>query len=102
MKAGTGQDRFEIFRLQVFPNPTRRGLETHGFSRDFFSRPEDPKKATLTTKKFFMHLIVAILVAAMEQEVCVHQLAVRLTDYGGQNTVGSFTYEGVLKQNRLF
>ena len=24
-KAGTGRDRFEILRLQVFPNPTRRG-----------------------------------------------------------------------------
>ena len=44
-----------------------------------------------------MLLIIAILVAAMEQEVCIHQLALRLKDYGGQNAVGSFAYEGVLK-----
>ena len=59
----------------------------------------DPKtrKCQFKSQNVFMHLIIAILVAAMEQEVCIHQLAVKLTDDGGQNTVGSFAYDGVLK-----
>ena len=59
MKAGTGHGWFEILRLSGFPNPTRRGLERRGFSREFLSRPEDPKNAALATKTLFMHSNIA-------------------------------------------
>ena len=47
MKAGTGHGWFEILRLSGFPNPTRRSLEGRGFSREFLSRPENPKVVIL-------------------------------------------------------
>ena len=50
LKAGTGHGWFEILRLSGFRNPTRRGLERQGFSREFLSKPEDPKNAALATK----------------------------------------------------
>ena len=43
VKAGTGQDRFEILRLQVSRTRTEEVQKPHGFSREFFSKPEDPK-----------------------------------------------------------
>ena len=47
VKAGTGHGWFEILRLSGFPNLTRRGLQGRGFSREFLSRPENPKVVIL-------------------------------------------------------
>ena len=43
VKAGTGQDRFEILRLHVSRTRTEEVQKSYGFSRNFFSKPEDPK-----------------------------------------------------------
>ena len=53
VKAGTGQGRFEIFRFQVFRTRPDKGLERHGLSQEFFSRPEDPKMPLLQIKHFY-------------------------------------------------
>ena len=57
VKAGTGQGRFEIFRFQVSRTRPERGLERHGFSREFFSRPEDPKMPLYQPKRLLCMLI---------------------------------------------
>ena len=53
VKAGTGQVRFEIFRFQVSQTRPERGLERHGFSREIFSIPEDPKMPLSQIKHFY-------------------------------------------------
>ena len=73
VKAGTGHGWFESLRLSGLQDRHPKLFQPHGFSREFFRRPEDPKMSLLLVSFNFQQKIFLILYPFLETPQLVLQ-----------------------------